>query len=369
MAPPRALLIAASLVSFAAGRSAWVPLIDDQTRESVGDIKWDIDNPLARTNEEVLREACAAIDRAWGGADCEALRAQLDARGRVLRVSARHEERTCGDAGSCRARRRELFEHVYEAGVWNSNNPDVPPSGIGSGRAAARLAETLDAVVRRYGVLSILDVGCGDASVVDAADLAGVEEYLGVDISAPILERNTAPGGVGARLRGRVPSVRFAVLDAVSEELPEGADLVIVRDMMGHLGPRDNAQFLANLARAAPKYLLMKTYLRGANPYDEDDGADFPLAFGHCANLFAEPYCAADPLELYRDDGFDAFMGLWKVAPDGPPGVLATTVDDDASVATLGDPAARGTPRYGVWANCSLGDLQLRHSAYRITDD
>ena len=31
MAPPRALLIAASLVSFAAGRSAWVPLIDDQT--------------------------------------------------------------------------------------------------------------------------------------------------------------------------------------------------------------------------------------------------------------------------------------------------------------------------------------------------
>ena len=57
---------------------------------------------------------------------------------------------------------------------------------------------------------------------------------------------------------------------------------------------------------AQPKFLLMKTFLRA-----DDNNREFALAQGNLVNLFRPPYCASDPVRLWRDDIFDSFVGLW----------------------------------------------------------
>ena len=315
------------VLGLAYSRSAWITIYNDQG-VAYGEIKWDIDDEDAVDNVRALTGLCDSEEFDISSEACLNIRESLVERADVLRVTALREAETCGDSSSCSDRRRQLFDHVYRNNLWTTDIAGKlfgSLSGVGSANASL-FSDTLSRIVRDYEVHSILDVGCGDCTVVASADLTGVEEYIGVDISPIIVEHNDL-ARTADRLQGRgVSSVRFAALDAVTDELPLGPDLVIVRDVMGHMGPADNLAFLQKLARAEPKLVLMKTYLRTENAYD----GDFPLAFGHLLNLFLPPYCAPDPIELHRDDSFDAFVGLWRVAKGEP---FATTIDDEGATA------------------------------------
>ena len=119
MASLRALLIAASLVSFAAGRSAWVPLIDDQTRESVGDIKWDIVQIFSKGDKAVTKSVVEA-----GG--LETLRAVASSGGpKAAAVAAAFLEQ-CPDGVRTAERRRSRRESLRTADVA-ALAADAPP--------------------------------------------------------------------------------------------------------------------------------------------------------------------------------------------------------------------------------------------------
>ena len=126
------------------------------------------------------------------------------------------------------------------------------------------------------------------------------------------------------------------------------------------MSPKDNLAFLANLAKAAPRLLFAKTFIRA------ETTLDYPLAFGHPLNLFRPPYCAADPLELHRDDFFDAFMGLWKVAARSESGAFATSVDGASEHESEPASVRPNVQSAGVWGDCDVFDEARRWEASAV---
>ena len=157
------------------------------------------------------------------------------------------------------------------------------------------------------------------AAQVSRVSLPRVDEYLGVDVSARALA--TA---------AKVPKGSFAVLDAVSSNLPLARtgrpfDLVLNRHMTYHLPSEDTLAALRRFGASGAKYLLATTHLVA----DENERT-FVLADGHAVNLFRAPYCLRDPLLLFPDGAPDVYLGLWALegAPLADPRSCRTAVDD-----------------------------------------
>ncbi|MFN7398570.1 MAG: class I SAM-dependent methyltransferase, partial [Sandaracinobacter sp.] len=140
----------------------------------------------------------------------------------------------------------ERFTYIYDKGVWQSM-PDAPLSGAGSHPAVAgRLGLQLPEVVRELGVHTFLDVGCGDFSWMRDVDLGC--QYIGVDIVADVIARNSAEHGNANR--------SFAVLNAVAETLPH-SDMVLCREVLFHLSFADAKSVIRNVVRSGARWLLL----------------------------------------------------------------------------------------------------------------
>ncbi len=85
---------------------------------------------------------------------------------------------------------------------------------------------------------SVLDVGCGNAELLQAVDQAfAARRLMGVDLSSTVVEQN----------RRAVPQVEFAVCNVAAEALPGAFDLVICSEVIEHLDdPKDAIRNLAD---------------------------------------------------------------------------------------------------------------------------
>lgn len=118
------------------------------------------------------------------------------------------------------------FASIYANKVWGIGTPSGPGSET---RFNDRYLALLQSFVDRQDVNSVLDVGCGDWNLGRQIDWSSVT-YLGVDVVAGMIERNTKSFGAS--------NVAFRTVNGVDGELPP-ADLVIVKDVMQHLSNRD----------------------------------------------------------------------------------------------------------------------------------
>lgn len=160
--------------------------------------------------------------------------------------------------------------------------------------------------------------------------------YLGVDVSTLLIERLQRDAGDA---RGGGEGVReFIALDATLDAIPAGFDLVIVRDVLGHLPPADALALLRNIeVTARPRLLLAKTFIEHTIDGATATGAQtsFGLAHGQRVNIFAPPLCARDALRLYADDLDGGYMGLWRIEPD------SNTPADDGSPYSMSGPVVQ----------------------------
>jgi len=105
------------------------------------------------------------------------------------------------------------------------------PAGAGtySGRTAdATWREAVSGLVDVAGA-DVVDLGCGGGTYVRALADLGAASVVGVDSSAPILERARAE-------HGSLPGVALQRADAAATGLPDGcADLVLARALVHHL--------------------------------------------------------------------------------------------------------------------------------------
>jgi SAM-dependent methyltransferase len=147
----------------------------------------------------------------------------------------------------------EAFDRMYRDRVWAGDSDML--SGHGSyGRMAETYAFFVTDFVRRNGITSITDIGCGDFNV-GRMIAPGVARYAALDISPTIIARNVA--------RNDLPHVTFAVANACTNAIPH-ADLVTVRQVFQHLTNAQIAAALANIEAARPRFILVTEHWPGA---------------------------------------------------------------------------------------------------------
>jgi len=196
----------------------------------------------------------------------------------------------------------DRFAKIYDKNFWGSRESS---SGLGSELdATSQLRNELPGILRRLGIRRLLDVPCGDFTWMSSVSLE-IEEYIGGDIVAKIIERNSS--------RFENPHRRFMQLDLTQEMLPE-AELILCRDCLVHLSFANIFRALANMQRSKITYLLTTTFPECSVNEDITDG-DWRLL-----NLQLPPFNFPVPLDLINEectecDGAydDKSLGLWKL--------------------------------------------------------
>ena len=179
-------------------------------------------------------------------------------------------------------------------------------SGRGSSLAATELLRAaLPALLRQYGVRTLLDIPCGDGHWMHCLEL-DLDLYLGADIVPELVERNR-------RERGETACRKFFHLDLTRGPLPQ-VDLVFCRDCLPHLSFAHLRQALSAVKASGSHYLLTTTYCESGPNRDIVSGEWREL------NLQAPPFNFSPPMAVIAEGSVDPFgfrdkvMALWRVS-------------------------------------------------------
>lgn len=203
---------------------------------------------------------------------------------------------------------KRTFTDVYKQNRWLSKNGESI-SGNGSMLSyTENLRAALPRIFEKYGVVSVLDLPCGDFNWMSHVDLDDID-YIGADVVSEIIELN----------RERYPSVQFEVLDIAGDDLP-GADLIICRDLFVHFSNRDIERSLLNI-KGKYKYILTTTF-----PTMKSNGS-IRTGRWHPTNVELTPFNLGEPLELISEQevgtdrrdgkGHAKMIGLYSLINEG----------------------------------------------------
>lgn len=198
---------------------------------------------------------------------------------------------------------KRVFLDIYSKNAWGGAESR---SGSGSSLEQTKtIREQLPAIITNLGVKSFLDIPCGDFYWMKQVHLE-VEEYIGADIIAQLIEHNRALYADRSR--------RFNVLDIMKDQLPP-VDLIFSRDCLVHFSFRDIRRTIRNIKRSNSKYLLTTTFTARDQNTDIATGEWRPL------NLQLPPFNFPEPIVLINEnctevDGRypDKSLGLWRIA-------------------------------------------------------
>ncbi|RME37286.1 MAG: class I SAM-dependent methyltransferase [Planctomycetota bacterium] len=196
---------------------------------------------------------------------------------------------------------RVIFGRIYRRGGWGAA---ASRSGAGSTlQQTRRVREALPGLIERLGVVSLLDVPCGDFHWLQHVSLP-LERYIGGDVVPELIRAN--------RERFGSRTHEFRVLDITRDPLPQ-ADLVLCRDLLVHFSYRDIRRALENLRRSGSRYLLTTTFP------DHPENRDIVTGSWRPIHLEKPPFLFPPPLEVLReghdDPRFaDKSLGLWRIA-------------------------------------------------------
>jgi SAM-dependent methyltransferase len=174
------------------------------------------------------------------------------------------------------------FNKIYEENLWG--DPESR-SGMGSTVVGTEaLRPEVEALLLKYNIKSILDLGCGDNNWMRLVNLNGIE-YTGADVVENLIKSN----------KEKYPDSNFVTLDATSDPLPN-VDLILCRDVLGHLSNENVHKVLNNIYSSGSKYFLSTT-LTGwdFNKTSAKDGG------WRCINLLIKPF-SLRPISLINED-------------------------------------------------------------------
>jgi len=165
---------------------------------------------------------------------------------------------------------KETFTKIYTDNLWASAESK---SGSGSELQNTEvLRKELSILFKKYEITSMLDIPCGDFNWMKEVDLSEIN-YVGADIVEELIQSNNT----------KYPSKSFTVLNLIEDELPK-ADLVFVRDCLGHLSNENVLKALENIKRSGSKYLLATSFTKWSQNPDIIDGG------WKCINLMIAPF-------------------------------------------------------------------------------
>tara|TARA_Y100000590_G_scaffold352431_1_gene404998 strand:- start:591 stop:1307 length:717 start_codon:yes stop_codon:yes gene_type:complete len=143
--------------------------------------------------------------------------------------------------------RKNTFKHIYLSSHWQNyfkvdENKSV--SGPGSDlKYTNNLSEKLINFFKNNNIKRILDIGCGDFLWMNLLlnKYEDYNDYLGVDIVSELIDNNIN--------KYSNEKISFKIFDLVEDEIPQGFDIILVRDVFIHLKNDQIKYFLDKLKK------------------------------------------------------------------------------------------------------------------------
>jgi SAM-dependent methyltransferase len=195
-----------------------------------------------------------------------------------------------------------VFRDIYRRHHWSGSRS---ASGAGASLDQTReLRRSLPALLRELGVVTMLDLPCGDYSWMRTFELP-VDRYIGADLLPEVVEPLAAAFGND--------HLEFRVLDLTRDRLPP-ADLLLCRDCLVHLSYAGIRRALGNVVRSTISYLLTTTFPRG------EGNEDIVTGDWRVINLERAPFHLPAPMRILNEgctEGGGVFadksLGLWRI--------------------------------------------------------
>lgn len=135
----------------------------------------------------------------------------------------------------------QVFDNIYRNSIWGFQ------SGPGSDPAKAQpWIDTVNEMLARENIVSVLDIGCGDWRLGEQYNLEG-KKYIGVDVSDEALKIARAKAKHGAV---------FMHNDAATMEIEGTVDLILIKDVLQHL-PNDTIKTIMDKIVEHARYALI----------------------------------------------------------------------------------------------------------------
>jgi len=193
------------------------------------------------------------------------------------------------------------FRDIYRRHHWSGGE-----SASGAGASldqTGELRRLLPALLTELGVVTMLDLPCGDYGWMRTIDLP-VARYIGADLLPEIVGPLATALSAGGR--------RFRVLDLTRDRLPP-ADLLFCRDCLVHLSYADIRRALNNVVQSGIPYLLTTTFP------DCEANEDIVTGDWRVLDLERAPFHLPAPMRILNErctEGGGMFadksLGLWR---------------------------------------------------------
>lgn len=196
----------------------------------------------------------------------------------------------------------EIFTETFHKRYWRSKES---VSGRGAELRQTEVLRTeLPALLRQFGIRSLLDLPCGDFNWMQHVDLQGIR-YTGGDIVEALVAQNQERYGNTRR--------NFLRLDLLTDALPD-ADCILVRDCLVHFSLAHIEQALANLKKNNITYLLTTSFPGTKKNEDIQTGHWRTLNLQLAPFFFPEPLACLNEGCTEENGAFaDKSLCLWKI--------------------------------------------------------
>lgn len=206
---------------------------------------------------------------------------------------------------------KQVFTSLYEHfGFGNEESRSGPGSTL---EETKELRNKLVELINEKNIKSVLDIPCGDWNWMK--EIAhNFESYTGGDIVDECVRVNNEKYGND--------KIRFVNFDLLKDEIPE-ADLLIVRDVIGHYPVSQGNIIINNILKSNCKYLLTTTTYNISNGTGLSSYKNTNIDVGrhYMVNLMEYPFSLPIPItyieEVPRidkyDDGERKVMALWDL--------------------------------------------------------
>lgn len=172
----------------------------------------------------------------------------------------------------------QVFTEIYEGNRWG--NPETI-SGVGSTIDQMKhIIGQVDSVIAELGVVSLLDIPCGDFNWMKQVNLSTLE-YIGADIVEEIIAVNNE--------KYKSLNINFLKLDITCDQLPP-SDLVLNKDCFVHFSYHDISRAIENIKKSDCRFLMTTTFAKHNVNWDIDTGKWRPL------NLERQPFNFPKPM-------------------------------------------------------------------------
>jgi hypothetical protein len=191
-----------------------------------------------------------------------------------------------------------VFRGIHTERLWSGSVSG--PGALPEQTAVIRVE--VPKLLERLAVRTILDIPCGDRRWISSVHLP-VDRYIGADIDATLVAQHQPD-----------PRHEFRRLDITRDALPT-VDLILCRDLLGHLSFPDVTRALERVKGSGSTYLLTTTFAHDRVNLAIRSGDWRPI------NLCGPPFNLSPPMLVINEqcterNGIyaDKALGLWKIA-------------------------------------------------------